>query len=291
VKRAVPREARGDRLDKWLRKEAVALAPRLGELFARGAVKIDGKAVRAERKLWGGETVEIDAGPPRAVPPVDGPKLRVLHDGPKLLVVDKPRGVTVEPERGHLSLVELAASQHTGFDVGGWAAPGVAHRLDLDTTGCVALAKTDDALAELNLAFEQKRVDKRYLVIVVGTPSGPAQLDTPFGRDPRDARRFTTRVKSARRARLSYAVKKTLPEGLCLLEVVLDTGRTHQIRVQLAEAGFPVLGDDVYGDAKHPWATQLGRQALHAERLMIEGVEATKVEAKAPLPDDFAALV
>jgi 23S rRNA pseudouridine1911/1915/1917 synthase len=127
-------------------------------------------------------------------------------------------------------------------------------------------------------------VEKEYLALVGGEPPDEGRLDTPYARDPADPRRFTTRVPAARRARLSFRVERRLA-GAALLRVRLETGRTHQIRVQLAEAGWPILGDAVYGRP----SSAIGRQALHAWRLAFpRPSDGVRVEAEAPIPDDLA---
>jgi len=286
---SVPRDT-PPRLDAFLAKALPALGPaKIQALLRDGKVRVDGTRARPLRRLRGGEAVELDLPPPRPQPKVDGPLLRALFEDDALLIIDKPAGLIVEPGTDARSLVAVAATQFHGFDVGGLAAPGIAHRLDRDTTGCLALAKTDEALAALLRAFEAKRVDKRYLALVLGEPPDTGAFDTPYAKHPGDPRRYTTRVESPRRARLSFTVKERLG-ALALLEVDLDTGRTHQIRVQLSEAGFPVAGDATYGRA-HPQADALGRVALHAAHLRIDGVTASPVDVEAPLPPDFAALL
>lgn len=278
----VPKDAPA-RLDAFLARALPALGKAgVQRLLDQGRVRVDGTKAKLLRRIRGGETVELDLPPPRPLPRVEGPKLEVLFDDAALLVVNKPANLVVEPEGNQPSLVALAATQFSGFDVGGLAAPGVAHRLDRNTTGCIALAKTDEALAALERAFVEKRVDKEYLALVGGAPPDTGSFDTPYARDPKDPRRYTTRVESPRRARLSF---KTLErfENAALVEVSLDTGRTHQIRVQLSEAGFPVLGDERYGG--HPLDRLVPRHALHAGHLRIEGV----LDVRAPLPADLQA--
>ena len=289
----VPREAAGKRLDTFLSTHVPGLSlERARVLIEQGHVRIRGKKCQPTRKLWGGEEVELSRPPPRAPPkraPV-GPTLPVLHDDASLLIIDKPPGLVVEPSGGAASVVELAAAQRPPFDVEGVAQPGVVHRLDRETSGCLALARTDAAAAALLHAFQEKRVDKRYLALVLGEPPERQRLEAPYGRDPKDPRRFTTQVRSARRAALSYEVRERLP-GAALVEVELDTGRTHQIRVQLSEAGYPVLGDSMYGPEvarTHPAAKALGRQALHAWRLSLPSpTTGQDVRVEAPLPEDF----
>jgi 23S rRNA pseudouridine1911/1915/1917 synthase len=292
-KLAVAREAAGERLDKHLSKHVPGLSlERARQLIAQGQVRIRGKTCQPTRKLWGGEEIELFLPAPRTPrgPAVEGPRLPVLHDDEALIIVDKPAGLVVEPGGGGPSVVELLAAQRPPFDVEGIASPGVVHRLDRETSGCLMFARTDAAAAALDQAFQQKRVDKRYWTLVLGEPPAQGRLEGPYGRDPKDPRKFTTRVKSARRAALAFETRERL-RGAALLEVRLETGRTHQIRVQLSEAGFPVLGDGLYGlleSRAHPAAQALGRQALHALHLALPHPSTgAPVRVEAPLPADF----
>jgi len=289
----VPREAAGERLDRFLSKHVPGFTPeRARALIDSGAVRIRGKKCQPTRKLWGGEEIELERPEPRAAPvgSTEGPMLPVLHDDAALVIVNKPPGFVVEPEGRAPSVVGLLAAQRPPFDVEGVAQPGVVHRLDRETSGCLAFARTDVAATAMLAAFQAKQVDKRYWTLVLGHPPEQGRLEGPYSRDPRDPRRFTTRVPSARRAALSFEVRERFP-GAALLEVDLDTGRTHQIRVQLSEAGFPVLGDSVYATEAartHPAALALGRQALHAFRLEIPSPASGQVvRVEAPLPADF----
>jgi 23S rRNA pseudouridine1911/1915/1917 synthase len=280
---AVPRSAAGERLDRLLARTLAVQVERARALVAQGRVRIRGKACSPHRKLFGGEEILVSWPAPRPIAAA-GPALAVLHDDPDCLVVDKPAGLPVESARPGAPSVVAAASRLGAFDVAGLAAPGLPHRLDADTTGCLLLARTDRGLAALEGAFEAGRVEKEYLALVAGTPPDRGALDTPYGRSPADPRRFTSRVASPRRARLSFEVERRL-SGAALLRVVLDTGRTHQIRVQLAEAGWPVLGDAVYGVPSEA----IARQALHAARLAFpRPSDGARVEVRADLPQDLA---
>ncbi|RYZ43679.1 MAG: RluA family pseudouridine synthase [Myxococcaceae bacterium] len=289
----VPQAVAGERLDRFLTKHVPGLTPeRARALLDSGRVRIRGKKAQATRKLWGGEELELETPEPRASPvaSLEGPELPVLHDDAALIVVAKPPGLVVEPEGRAASVVGLLAARFPPFDVEGVAQPGVVHRLDRETSGCLALARTDDAVAALLKAFQEKRVDKRYQTLVLGQPPDTGRLEGPYARDPKDPRRFTTRVPSARRAALSFTVRERFRDG-ALLDIDLDTGRTHQIRVQLSEAGFPVLGDAVYGTQSartHPAALAVGRQALHAWRLELPGfVTGKPIQVESALPEDF----
>jgi len=289
LKLPVPREARGRTVEDFLRKHLPAATPeRVLALLRDGEVTVRGKPVRAGRKLWGGEELLLAGSAPARARKVEGPAIPVLAETPDLLTVDKPAGWSVEPEPGQVSVVELLACQQPGFDVGGAALPGVVHRLDRNTTGALVVARTDRGLVELQRAFHEGKVAKHYLAVVLGTPPDDGRFDTPYARDPSHARRYTTRLDSPRRATLSWRLVERLP-GAAALDVTLETGRTHQIRCQFADAGFPVLGDSLYGgDAAcgGEAVRALGRQALHAHRLSIS-LEAQRVEAVAPVPEDL----
>lgn len=272
------------RLDAFLAK----MLPRASKAdvqrwLAAGLVKVNGKKAKPLRRLFGGEEIELslpDAAPSREHD-ASLPRLRVLHETSGWVIVDKPAGLVVEREGTRPSVVAAAAQQLEGWNLAGRAEPGVVHRLDKDTTGCLLLARTDEAMRALLLGFEQKQIHKTYLALVAGTPPDTGKLDTPYGRNPDDPRRYTTRVSSARRARLSWRKQRQL-DGFALLEIDLDTGRTHQIRAQLADVGHPLLGDWLYGTAEAR-ALGRGRIALHAWKLQLEGLT-----VEAPVPDDLA---
>jgi 23S rRNA pseudouridine1911/1915/1917 synthase len=282
----VPRDDAGARLDRWL-SAALAVSPeRARALVAAGRVRIRGRTCSPHRKLFGGEEVAVDRPAPAAArASAAEPRLPVLYDDPDLLAVDKPPGLAVEPASPGAPSVVGAASALGAFDVAGRALPGLPHRLDRDTSGVLLLARHDRALAAIRRAFEEGLVEKHYLALVAGDPPPEGRLDTPYGRDPADPRRFTTRVASARRARLAFTVQSRAP-GVALLRVRLETGRTHQIRVQLAEAGYPVLGDATYGVP----SPALARQALHAARLAFpRPSDGARVVVEAPFPQDLVA--
>jgi 23S rRNA pseudouridine1911/1915/1917 synthase len=282
----VPREAAGERLDRFLARSLPCTPERARRLAEEGRVRIRGKTCSPLRRLSGGERIEVALPPPRRTAPVAAqPALPVLHDRGGALVVDKPPGLAVEPAGPSSPSAVGAAALLGPFDVEGRAVPGLPHRLDRDTSGCLLLARTDAALAALRRAFQEGRVEKTYLAMVAGEPPEEGALDTPYARREDDPRRFTTRRPSPRRARLSFRVERRWAGG-ALLRVALETGRTHQIRVQLAEAGWPVLGDATYGVP----GPAVGRQALHAWRLAFPDPETgRRVEVEAPLPGDLRA--
>lgn len=215
--------------------------------------------------------------------------LPLLHRARSFAVVDKPSGLPVEADSEESVVAQL--SRQLAPSGSGRAWPRVVHRLDRDTSGCLAVALNDAAAEAFERAFALGAVKKEYAALVLGSPPAEGALDTSYGPDPRDRRRFTGRVQTPRRARLRFAVAEQLA-GAALLRVWLETGRTHQIRVQLSEAGHPVLGDAVYGQQTLSLSRGCGlsRQALHAARLSFPSPEdGSPVACQAPLPGDLAA--
>ncbi len=287
----VPKDGNKPRIETFLVSAVPGITEqRVRRLLAESRIRLRGKPLKLGRVLWGGEELELELPPPNPVPRQEGPIIPVLHQDAELMIANKPSGLVVEPSDGTPSLVRLMASQHTGWDVEGEALPGVVHRLDRETSGCLMLARTDDAVVMLKQAFEEKRIAKRYLALVLGAPPDEARLETPYARNPQNSRLYTSRVPSPRKAILAFRVKQRFGDRT-LLEVDLETGRTHQIRVQLADAGYPVLGDPLYGPVEtrtHPAAVALGRLGLHAAALTLSLTD-RQIVAEAPLPPDFAA--
>jgi 23S rRNA pseudouridine1911/1915/1917 synthase len=197
----------------------------------------------------------------------------VLHVDDDVVVVDKPAGLVVHPARGHAggTLVNglLALGYFRGEDAAG-ERPGIVHRLDKGTSGVMVVARTPGAREKLKAQFQAHSIERAYRALVVGA-AREGTHDTLHGRHPRDRMRFTARVRSGKRAVTHVRVLDRLP-GATHVECTLQTGRTHQIRVHLAESGTPVLGDPLYGkpprdERLRALSERLGHQALHARLL------------------------
>ncbi|HZJ54706.1 MAG TPA: RluA family pseudouridine synthase [Myxococcaceae bacterium] len=289
---------RGERLDRAITSSLPALSrSRVQALLEQGRVRVDGRPGRASLRLKGGESLEVSVPPPEpAIPEPEDLPLTILHEDRDLLVLDKPAGVVVHPAAGHAggTLVNALLHHVTGLSgVGGVLRPGIVHRLDKETSGCLVVAKNDTALQALQRAFQARTVEKTYLALVHGHPRETGRLATFHARHPRDRKRFTARTKTGKLAVTTWRVRKLL-HGVALLEVGLETGRTHQIRVHLSEMGHPLLGDTLYGgtrkgDARVKAAqARLGRQALHAWKLVFPHPRTGKpVRCEAPLPPDL----
>lgn len=307
----VPPELAGARLDAALARLAPGLSrARVQRLVEAGHVRVDGRAAKAAARLRGGEAVEVEVPPPEPSGLVaqDLP-LAVLHEDADLIVLDKAPGMVVHPARGtpHSTVVNallhrLGLPAAAGPD-GALPRLGLVHRLDKDTSGCLVVAKTEAALAALQAQWKGRSVEKVYLALCHGALAPEGRLDTPYGRHPRDRLRFTGRLASSRRAVTEWRVREAFGAAASLAEVTLHTGRTHQIRVHLSEAGHPLLGDAVYGgtrrearlpptDPARRAAEAVGRQALHALRLGFEHPRTgRRLVVEAPVPADLRAAV
>jgi 23S rRNA pseudouridine1911/1915/1917 synthase len=296
-------EGSGLRLDQYLtRLRPEITRSQLKGLIEAGAVLVNAGAAKPGRKLRVGDVLDLT---PRAARPAraqaEALPFGVLYEDADLIAVDKPPGMVVHPAGPVWSGTLVNALLHHCPDlspIGGEIRPGIVHRLDKDTSGVMVVAKNEPTLVALQAAFKAREVVKRYAALVHGAPPDEGRFDTPYGRHPRDRVRFTTRHRSAtRRANLGYRVVARYP-GVTQVEVELGTGRTHQIRVQFAEAGYPIIADSVYGGTRREArligspaamaADQIGRQALHARELrLVHPRSGKELYFEATLPDDF----
>ena len=292
---AVPDAAAGERVDRLLALELDLSRSAIARLVEAGAVTIDGETVTTRsRRLTAGETVEVDVPEPEDPRPAADPEVEVvvLHEDDDLIVVDKPVGLVVHPGAGHRdgTLVNgLLARYPEIADVGDPLRPGIVHRLDRDTTGVLAVARTQDAYESLVDALAARAVGRVYHVLVHGRPEAPSgRIDAPIGRSPRDPTRMAV-VADGREALTDYEVLETMePAEAAQLECRLHTGRTHQIRVHLRAIRLPVLGDDRYGRMRHG----ASRPMLHAHRLRLTHPTSDEViEVESPHPPDYQAVL
>jgi 23S rRNA pseudouridine1911/1915/1917 synthase len=284
----VPDAAAGTRLDRFL---AVPLGSRARaqSLIDSGHVRVDGSLRPKRHLVRAGEAIEIEDVLEGGTAADGGPhaEFGVAYEDEHLLVVDKPAGVVVHPARGHWAGTLSQALE--GRAAGGeesWRA-GIVHRLDRDTSGLLVVAKNDAVHRTLKSMLAHRRLRREYLALVGGHPSArTGTIDAPIGRHRRDRKLMSIESDEPREARTHFEIERLLP-GTALLRVVLDTGRTHQIRVHLAAIGHPVCGDPQYGVTGQ---LGLSRQFLHATRLAFEHpVTGVPIDLVSPLPDDLVA--
>ncbi len=286
----------GERLDRILGARDLGLSrSALQRLIGNGRVELDGETVRASARPKQGARVVVRPAPapPTAVVPQDIP-IDWLHRDAHLGILHKPAGMVVHPAPGHPdgTLANALRFHFAGDADGDVDRPGIVHRLDMDTSGVMVVARSERAREGLVAAFAAHDIEREYVAIALGYPDERVTLDTLHGRHPHDRKRFSTRVDRGKRAVTHVEVVRRL-HASALVRCRLETGRTHQIRVHLAEHGHPVLADPLYGRAsRDPRVKQagaeLGRQALHARLLGFEHpVTGERMRFEADPPDDF----
>jgi 23S rRNA pseudouridine1911/1915/1917 synthase len=264
-------------------------------LIGDGRALVDGARRRSSDRLAGGErvTVELTAPPDASLEP-ESIDLRIAYEDASMLIVDKPAGLVVHPSAGHGSgtLVNalLGRARDRGEPLGsiaGVGRPGIVHRLDKETSGLIAVAKTDAAQASLMGQFGDRSIEKEYLALVRGdAPSSRGRIEAPIGRDPRDRQRMAV-VAGGRESVTEYE-QIGMGGGYTLLTLRPLTGRTHQIRAHLVYLGLPIAGDLRYGGGEGPGG--LSRQFLHAARLgLVRPDDGARLRAWSELPPELAA--
>jgi 23S rRNA pseudouridine1911/1915/1917 synthase len=254
-------------------------------LVTGGDVLVDGQARPKSYRLAGGEDLDVVVPEPEPLAE-ERMELAVVHEDEHLLVVEKPAGLVVHPAGGHRSGTLAHGLVALGAAGGDPERPGIVHRLDRDTSGLLVVARSNEAHARLSQAIRERKLDRRYLALVRGTPrSRTGRITAPIGRDRRDRTRHSLDTDTPRDAVTWFEVREHLGERT-LLEVRLETGRTHQIRVHLEAVDLPVCGDPVYGVARD---VGLERQFLHAYRLAFpHPFTGEHLELESPLPPDLA---
>lgn len=285
----VQADEHGMRLDVVLgRRTEMGSRTRVAYLIRSGAVSVDGLQRAKSHLLTVGQTVVVTM-PDEAPVDLVGESLAVpvLYEDEWLLVVDKPAGMAVHPARGHSSGTLVHALLGHGLAGGEEFRPGVVHRLDKDTSGLLVVAKSVEVHRRLVGMMRRRSIDRRYLALVHGSFAGKSgTIEAPVGRDP--ARRKTMAVGgvAAREARTHFRVLERLGD-FTLVEVRLETGRTHQIRVHFLAIGHPVAGDPTYGRRD---VLGVGRQFLHSHYLRFaHPMTGAEVRVGAPLPADLEA--
>lgn len=296
----VPHEAPLQRLDVFLVPHLPQYSrSRIGELISDGFVRVDGKVCRPSKKLRGGEVIRIEA-PPGAASPLEAVpmELKVLYEDEYLVIIDKPAGLVVHPGAGtrEPTLVHgLLYAYPELRDLEDHERPGIVHRLDKDTSGCLVVARNEAARRALMQLFAERAVQKQYYALVQGVPSEDEfVLETTIGRSLRHRTRMAVNVPHGRLAYTRAALVEAFGTRAAALAVRIVTGRTHQIRVHLSYAGFPVLGDATYGRAARELSRSVGahRQMLHAHRLsFMHPITGCSVNVTAPIPADIEKVV
>ena len=306
----IEKEQHGTRLDRFLMRATADMSRTyLQRLIRNGDVTVNDKVAKQPSYLLrDGDRVCLTLPPPRPLDTIvpEHIPLDILHEDSHLLVLNKPAGMLVHPANGVYTgtLVNALLAHCTGLSgIGGVERPGIVHRLDKDTSGILVVAKTDVAHRKLSAQFERHSITRQYVAVVCGTPTAvTGTIDAQIARSRRDRRRMTTVETGGRHAVTHYEVLERYPQ-FALVQLTLETGRLHQIRVHLQHIGHPVAGDAIYGGERRALndadtvalkqtLAQLKRQALHARLLGFEHPDTGEsLTFSAPMPKDIQRVV
>ncbi len=288
-----------ERLDRYLTTKLPHISRGgIQRLMRECCILVDGKPAKPTQHPAAGQTVEIFWPTARELEaqPEDLP-LDILFEDKDLVVVNKPAGMPTHPSHGHEdgTLVNALLHHCTGSlsGIGGVLRPGIVHRLDLDTTGCLVAAKNDAAHLGLTAQFKEREVDKQYHAIICGRlANDEGEIDAPIARHPVHRKLMAVQPGASRNARTSWRVLERLAKNT-LVEATLHTGRTHQIRVHFRHIGFPLAGDSLYGtkataQLANDTGVRVGRQMLHARSLAFTHPRnSERLTFEAAWPGDF----
>ena len=302
-----PLDRESERLDSYLASQLPDLTrASIQRLIEQGDVTVNGQSAKSSLKLRGGEQIRLTIPPPlpTAAKPESIP-LTVLYEDGDLIVINKPAGMVVHPGAGNSSgtLVNaLLAHCQDLSGIGGELRPGIVHRLDKDTSGILVSAKNDVAHQSLAEQFKAHSTKRIYLALVFGSPKADkGKIEGAIGRHPTERTKMSSKARHGKEAVTHWQVVARYG-SLSLIRLRLETGRTHQIRVHMSEAGYPLVGDEVYGgggrlaNLKDPQLRKLikdmGRQALHAKTLGFRHPATGEyLEFDSELPPDMAQLL
>ncbi len=287
----VPKVSASLRLDRFLAMELPQYSrSRFQQLIRDGSVRLNGKTARPRHILRAGDIIDVTEPPPEKIDnQPEAILLDILFEDDDLIVINKPAGLVVHPAAGHREHTLVNALLHHCpklSGIGGKERPGIVHRLDKDTSGCLVVAKNDESHRGLSIQFAERVVEKIYLALVSGKLSRSAGvIEEKIGRHRVHRQRMSVTSERGRAARTEYRVLRS-SEQASLVECKLHSGRTHQIRVHLHHLGHPVLGDKVYA----PKLTgKIPRQMLHAWKLGFRHPRTAEWRTfEAPMPNDFA---
>jgi 23S rRNA pseudouridine1911/1915/1917 synthase len=302
----VASEHEGRRLDSLVAELVADLSrSQAARLIEEGHVHVNESPAPASRRLRSGDEILVTLPPPRAVDVLpENISLSVLHEDHDLLVIDKPPGLIVHPGAGvpNGTLVN-ALLHHCGASlrgVGGELRPGIVHRLDKGTSGVMVVAKSHEAHQRLSGQFARREITKSYLAVVRGVPAAEGRVEAPIGRSSVRRTHMSVGASRGRQATTEWTRRESFGRSAALLEVRMLTGRTHQVRVHLAHARHPLIGDQTYGPGgerapdprARPVVVAFGRPALHAWRLgFVHPATGESLLFEAPVAADLVQLM
>lgn len=297
MKLEIEEEWDGVRIDKVLSEQLSDFSRSyLQKLISDGMVTVDGTSIKASYKVSAGEAVSVLLPKPEELRLLPEPiPLDILYEDSDVIVVNKPKDMVVHPAAGHYTGTLVNALLYHCKDslsgINGILRPGIVHRIDKDTTGALLVCKTDAAHQNIAAQLKEHSITRRYEAVVYHPfLETEGRIDAPIGRHPTERTKMAVNYKNGKPAVTNYKVLEVLKNRYSYIECRLETGRTHQIRVHMADIHHPLLGDTVYGPAKDPFG--LKGQTLHAKKLgFLHPTTNQYMEFEAPMPDYFKELL
>ncbi len=288
----VEKEEEGKRIDAYLAKKEDISREHVQRIIKEENILVNGKKTKPAYKVQKNDKISLEEEQPKEIElKAQEIPIEIIYQDDDIIVVNKPKGMVVHPGNGNPdgtlvnSLMAICKDSLSG--IGGEIRPGIVHRLDKDTSGVLVVAKNDKAHINLSNQIKNHEVEKTYIALVRGiVKENEATINMPIGRNKNDRKKMAVE-KDGKEAITNFKVLERYPKDNCtLLEVKIETGRTHQIRVHLSHIGYPVIGDEVYSNGKNKWGIK--GQCLHAKKLKFKHpITGKEMEFEAELPDYF----
>lgn len=285
----------GKRIDSYLsNKDDEISRVAVQRLIKNDKILVNGKSTKASYKVQKNDSIKVEEEKPKEISlkPQDIP-VEIIYEDKDIIVVNKPKGMVVHPANGNPdgtlvnSLMSICKDSLSG--IGGEIRPGIVHRLDKDTSGVIVVAKNDKAHINLSEQIKNHEVEKTYIALVKGVvKANEATIDMPIGRSTKDRKKMAV-TKTGKNAITHFKVIKRF-HNYTLLEVKIETGRTHQIRVHLSQIGYPIVGDTTYSNGKNEW--EIKGQCLHAKSLKFKHpITGKEMFLEAKMPEYFEEVI
>lgn len=284
----------GKRIDTFLAGKTEYSRTNIQRLIEENKIQVNSKRIKTSYKIQKNDIITIKKEHPKEISleaqeiPID-----VLYEDRDIIVVNKPKGMVVHPANGNpdgtLVNAVMAICKDSLSGIGGEIRPGIVHRLDKDTSGVIVIAKNDKAHINLSEQIKNHEVEKTYIALVKGfVKENQATIDMPISRSTKDRKKMAVN-KDGKNAVTHFKVIERF-NNFTLLEVKIETGRTHQIRVHLSQIGYPIVGDEVYSNGRNPWG--IHGQCLHAKSLKFKHpISGKQMLVEAPLPEYFEKII
>ena len=282
------------RIDAYISENTEYSRTAVQRLIEEEKITVNGKKEKASYKVQNGDRIEIEEEPAREIKlKAQDIPVEILYEDDDIIVVNKPKGMVVHPANGNpdgtLVNAIMSICKDSLSGIGGEIRPGIVHRLDKNTSGAIIIAKNDKAHINLSEQLKNHEIKKKYIALVRGVvKENNATINMPIGRSKKDRKKMDV-DKNGKEAITNFKVLKRYKD-CTLLEINIETGRTHQIRVHLSHIGYPIIGDEVYSNGKNKW--NIEGQCLHAKSLDFKHpITGKNMHIEAPIPEYFENII